>query len=284
MQIEFLIDDLKAEKIGNRLFTDFYGHKGFFKETYLPEYILPSKIVKGSKEHALFLTYVMSINYMTDSAQLWKKAKAAYSLFPERFMPEKILKSSPQTVETFVKYLGSRQQVNAAKTWIRISKILVDNYGGDPRNITKEPSKIQEIQRRLRLFPGLRGEKLSNYYIRLMGETGLLKVKNLNQLSIPIDRQLARFTVYSGILKLLNRSFSGDIYEEPFRELIEEVWKNAAKPLGTASWKLHDPIWIVESTLCEDKKCKLCPVDDQCEKKRQGIVFKENTVFWRRTR
>lgn len=280
---EFQIDDQKAEKIASRLNREFYQHKGIFKDCYPPELSLPTKITQGSREHALFLTYVISINYMTDSAQLWKKSKGAYALFPERFLPEKILKSSPQTIETFIKFLGARQTATAAKTWIQISKILVDNYEGDPRNITKEPLRIQDIQKRLKLFPYLRGTKLSNYYIRVMGETGLLKIKNLNQLNIPIDRQIAQFTVYSGVLKLQSKNFAGNANEDPLKDLIEEAWRNAAKTLGIAPWKLADPISIIESTLCNTKKCKQCPVDDHCEKKRKGIAFKENILFWKGT-
>jgi len=284
VQIEFFIDELKAEKIANKLLTEFYNHKGIFESCSPPEYVLPRKMTEGSREHALFLTYVISINYMTDSAQLWKKSRGAYALFPERFTPEKILKSSSQTVETFVKYLGARNYVNAAKTWIKISKMLAENYHGDPRNITKETLKITDIQKRLKLFPCLRGSKLSNFYIRVMGETGLFKIKNLSQLNIPVDKQVARFTICSGVLKLVSKHFVGCAHEEPLRELLEEVWRNAAKTLGSAPWKLHEPIRIIESTMCDHKKCKQCPVEDHCEKKKQGIATKENTIFWRKTR
>ncbi len=284
IQIEFLIDDLKAESIASKLVAEFENRKGIFQNSHLPEYILPRKMVEGSRDHALFLTYVMSINYMTGSEQLWKKSRAAYTLFPERFRPEKILKSNPSTVETFLKYLGATQYVIGAKTWIKISKILVDNYENDPRNITKETLRIQDIQHRLKPFPYLRGEKLSNHYIRVMGEAGLFKIKNPNQLNIPIDRQIARFTIYTGILKLLSKRFAASVNEDPFKELLEEVWKNAVKPKAAAPWKLHAPICTIESKLCAGKTCKNCIVDHYCEKKRKGIIFKEDAIFWSMTR
>jgi len=284
VQIEFVIDDLRAEKIANRLYNEFYGRKGIFKECIPPEYVLPSRMREGSREHALFLTYVISINYMIDSAQLWKKARGAYALFPDRFTPERILKSGPKNMETFVKFLGARNSATAAKTWMKISEILVNNYQGDPRNITKEPLRVQDIQGRLKAFPYLKGSKLSSYYIRVMGESGLFKIKNLNQLNIPVDRQVACFTINSGVLDMAGKHFAGFANEEPLKGIVEEVWRNAAKSLGIAPWKLHEPISLVESSLCGNRKCKQCPVEDHCEKKRQGITFRENVLFWRKMR
>jgi len=46
------------------------------------------------------------------------------------------------------------------------------------------------------------GSKLANFYIRAMGETELFKVKDLNELDVPVDKQIARFTIYRGVLKL----------------------------------------------------------------------------------
>jgi hypothetical protein len=64
---EFAIDYQKALKIAERLFDQFYKHNGFFAEYSMPEYILPRNLNEGTKEHALFLTYVISIDYMTDA-------------------------------------------------------------------------------------------------------------------------------------------------------------------------------------------------------------------------
>jgi len=279
-EVEFAIDDGKALKIAERLLDQFYNRKGFFKDYTMPEYVLPRNLKEGTREHALFLTYVISIDYMTDAVKLWKKSRGAYELYPEKFTPKEILKVSPRTTETFVKKLGARFYSNAAKTWFKISKVLSNKYSGDPRNITKEPLEINEIKRRLQDFPYLRGNKLSNFYIRAMGETGLFKVKNIDELDIPVDKQVARFTMYTGVLKLLSQQFVGCAQENPSRNLIEEAWRNAARKLGTSPWKLDEPIWTIGSKLCSGRKCGKCPIEDLCDKTK-GITFKENTVVWR---
>ena len=280
-KVEFFQDIDRATDIARILYDQFYNQKGIFKEYSMPEYVLPRNLKEGSKEHALFLTYVISIDYMTDAEKLWRKSRGAYELYPERFIPREILKVSPRTVETSVKKLGARFYSSAAKTWIKISRLLLDKYGGDPRNITSQRSTIDEIKQRIDEFPYLRGPKLTNFYIRAMGETGLFKVENLDELDIPVDKQVARFTIYTGVLKLLSEQFVGCAQENPLRNLIEEAWRLAAKTLGTAPWKLDEPMWTIGSKLCSGRKCRKCPVEDLCDKTK-GITFKENTVIWKK--
>ncbi len=280
-ETEFAIDNLKAVKIAGKLQDLFYNRRGFFKDYSMPEYILPRNLKDGSKEHALYLTYVISIDYMTDAEKLWKKSRGAYELHSERFQPKKILSLSPNSVQSFVKSLGARFSPSAAKTWIKISKLLVDKYDGDPRNITTKPLIVNQIKAKLQDFPHLRGPKLSNFYLRAMGEKGLFKVADLNQLDIPVDKQVARFTIYTGVLQLQTEQFVGCAQDEPLRSLIEEAWRHAAQALNVAPWKLDEPIWTIGSKLCSGRKCGECPVEEFCDKTK-GIRFDENTVTWKK--
>lgn len=82
--VDFAINDEKAVRIAERLLDFFYGHKGFFEGYSMPEYILPRNLDKGSREHALYLTYVISIDYMTDAEKLWRNSRGAYEVYPAR--------------------------------------------------------------------------------------------------------------------------------------------------------------------------------------------------------
>ena len=277
--IKFEIDEEKAVKIAKILHEQFENRKGIFSDYSMPEYIYPRNLVPGSKEHALYFTYIISIDYMTDAEKLWKKARGAYELYPKRFTPKKILQFSDNTVKTFVRRLGARFAPEAAKTWKKISKILLEKYDGDPRNITPQPLTVNEIKAKLQEFPYLRGNKLSNFYIRAMGETGLFKVKNLHELDIPVDKQVARFTFYTGVVKIKAQKYQGCVNDDPIKSLIEEAWRKAAKKLGIPPWKLDEPIWTIGSKLCTKRKCKQCPIENLCNKTK-GIKFKENTIIW----
>jgi hypothetical protein len=166
--VEFKIDESKAVKIAEKLLDLFYNRRGFFKDYSMPEYILPRNLAKGGRGHALYLTYVISIDYMIDAEKLWRNSRGAYELYPERFKPEIIVKMGDRTLRAFVRRLGARFSTTGVSTWKRISTILLNKYDGDPRNITRESLKIKEIKKRLNEFPYLRGNKLSNFYIRAM--------------------------------------------------------------------------------------------------------------------
>ena len=97
-----------------------------------------------------------------------------------------------------------------------------------------------------------------------------------------MDKQVVRFTIYTGVLKLLSEQFIGCVHEDPVRSLVEEAWRNAAKKLNVAPWKLDEPIWTIGSKLCSGRKCGKCPVEDSCAKTRR-ITFKENTVVWKQS-
>jgi hypothetical protein len=67
VRIQFRVDEEKAVRIAERLLDQFYGGKGFFEGYSMPEYVLPRNLQRGSREHALYLTYVISVDYMTDA-------------------------------------------------------------------------------------------------------------------------------------------------------------------------------------------------------------------------
>jgi len=280
-QRKFFADEEKAVAIARRLYDDFYGQKGFFEGYRMPEYILPDNLVEGSKEHALYLTYVISIDYMTDAVKLWHNARGAYRIYPERFDPEAILTLGDRTLTSFLRGLGARYPEAGMKAWRKISRILIEKYDGDPRNITSKPKTVQQLKLELRQFPYLRGNKLSNFYLRTMGEKGLLKISDFSELDIPVDIQVARFTLYTGVLKILSESFEGCVHKDPLRSLIEDAWRNAAKKINIYPCKLDEPIWTVGSKLCSKRLCGDCPVKDSCDKVK-GIRFKEAIMTWER--
>jgi len=191
VSIEFEANDIKALNIADRLFDQFYSQKGFFKGYTMPEYVLPTGMSKESREHALYLTYVISIDYMTDARKLWANARGAFNLYPERFQPSTILNLADRTLIAFLRNLGARYPKSGAAAWKKISALLNEKYDGDPRNLTDTPLTINELRNRIDEFPNLRGPKLFNFYLRAMGENELLKISNFNELDIPVDAQVA---------------------------------------------------------------------------------------------
>lgn len=240
----------KAKEIGKILHDLFETRTGFFKGYVMPEYILPENIEGQSLEHALFLTFVISIDYQTDAVKLWQNARRICSESPEYFNPKNVVAMDLEALSSIVKDLGARYPNNSAKAWKGISRILLEKYDGDPRNITPEPLTVIHVKRLIQRFPHLRGKKLSNFYLRVLGEKGLFKIKNLNELDIPVDVQVTRFTFLTGCLKLTKRLEMACIHEPPVQHAIENVWRNVAENLDITPWQLDEPIWTIGSKLC----------------------------------
>lgn len=246
----------------------------------MPEYIIPETLKHGSREHALYLTYIISIDYMVNAVILWKNAREEYHVNPENYQPDTILSKGDQSLANIVKRVGARFPNNGAKTWRKISKILNEKYSGDPCILTKQPQTITEIKAKLDEFPYLRGDKLSNFYLRVMGEKELLKITDFAELDIPVDIQVARFTIYTGVLSLGDGVLRGCVHEKPLRPLIEEAWRDAAKSIDTYPWKLDEPIWTIGSKLCSKKKCSKFPVNGLCDQ-RFDVTFKASNAIWK---
>lgn len=148
------------------------------------------------------MTYIISIDYQTDAVKLWRNARYTYLRNPEYFDPKNLVDMNLETLSHILRELGARYPTNGARAWKKISTILLKKYAGDPRKITPQPLAVYEVKRLIDSFPNLRGKKLSNFYIRAMGEKDLFKINNLNDLDIPVDVQVARFTFYTGCLQL----------------------------------------------------------------------------------
>jgi len=258
----FQVDVDKARTIATRVYSMFQKREGFYSKVTMPEWILPPGIIEGSKEHALYLTYVISVDYMVNAEKLWQNAREKYSFNPDFFNPNFLLKAEKPLLRAILKDLGVRFINNGVKTWKEISKILVEEFNGDPRNLTPIEMTVGEVKKLLEKFPSLRGYKLSNFYIRAMTEKGLIKVRDPENLEIPVDLQVARFTIYSGVLELESGSFDGCIYE--LRRVIEITWRKACENTNIKPYELDEPIWQIGSKLCSKKKCNLCPINDKC--------------------
>lgn len=187
-------------------------------------------------------------------------------------------------MQAFLKDLGARFESRAAETWKEISKVLSKEYNGDPRNLTKQPSTVEEIKEKLEKFRGLRGPKLSNFYIRVMAEYELFKIKDLDKLDVAVDIQVARFTIYTGVLKLASGEFRGCPTSPPLRTEIQKAWREAAQIMPP--WKLDERMWAIGSKLCTDKKCEECPIgkEELCDKAWNHVEeLRSEELIWNPT-
>ena len=269
-----------ATEIGKVLHEQFSTKTGYFEGHVMPEYIMPD-IEPGSREMALYYTYVLAVDYQTDAHRLWRRSRTQYDAHPEMFEPEVILDTPDDQLRAFVQSIGARFPKNGAKAWKTISRILIDKYDGDPRNLTRNPITTKELERRLDQFPYIRGKKIGALFQRVMGDLGLLQISDLDKVDVAVDLQVSRFTFYTGVLKPIG-NVSGSVQQPPIRPAIEGVWRQAANNIGIAPWKLDEPIWVIASNQCTGMICGPCPVRGLCERNFH-IEVQGNQVICRKS-
>ena len=253
-----------ATEIGSILHEQFSTKTGYFEGHIMPEYIMPD-IEQGSRELALYYTYVLALDYQTDAHKLWRNSRNQYESHPEMFDPDMIMGTPDERLRNFVRRLGARFPNNGANAWKTISRILLNRYDGDPRNLTKTPITTKDLERRLDKFPYIRGKKIGTLFRRVMGDLGLLQISDLDRVDVAVDLQVSRFTFYTGALRPIGK-LSGSVQQPPIRPAIEEIWRQAASNIGTAPWKLDQPIWVIASNQCTRRMCGPCPVKGLCER------------------
>ncbi|WP_041430346.1 hypothetical protein [Thermodesulfobacterium geofontis] len=88
-----------------KLLYETYTKTGIFGKKEMPEDILPKGMTKGSREHVLFITFTVSIDYQRKADELWESARRTYEDPETRYLfyPEKVYESSFEKIKDDIK-------------------------------------------------------------------------------------------------------------------------------------------------------------------------------------
>ncbi|MEM0024778.1 MAG: hypothetical protein QXV98_03630 [Thermofilaceae archaeon] len=293
MSIELKEQTERAKDVAVRLFEEFTRGNGIFGRRHedMPEATLPRRALghsiievdRGSREHLLFITLTVALDYRRDSDKLWAAARRTFEDERTRwlFFPEEVVKRERREVEEAMKTYGIYIQKNDVDAWIRISHGLFTFYGSDPLNIVKECDfDAQEVFNKKRdqtfkkNFPYLTGDKIFALWIRMLYDVAGIQLKNLDKVPIPVDVHVARATFTTGGL---TGKYEGMLSNVAHR--IDKVWENAVKlarhPELTFRLQLDEPLWLLSRHGCSFRRDSVChkrgecPVRDFCVK---GVV------------
>lgn len=265
----------RARKIGKILLRNFNSEKGIFGHRNIPGDEKPESVKRGSYEHRMFVTMIVSIDYMRDANQLWEAGKKTFEdeSLKWLFYPIEIIKrNNNEVIEAMQKYkLSKKIKRDAVKIWIPIAESFYRLFDSDPLKLIKLCSyDAYEVYNKMRFdyrkqFPYLSGEKILPLWIYFMHELVDIKMKNINKVPIPVDVHIARATLTTGCL---TGNYKGSIPE--IREVIDKVWRKTCK--GTRHYRLQFdfPLWNLSKYGCSyrindscDKK-DMCPVSEFC--------------------
>jgi len=219
-----IVDPTRARDLAKSLYRAYLPDgEGIFGVHEMPEDIIPAGMKIGSREHILFLTFTISINYIRDADILWKAAGKAWAEKSTRYLfdPEKITGSPLAKVISDLRSTGiSLRKDRDGQAWFTIAKVLASKWQSDPKNfLTSCDYQGSTILYHLEKdwheddhgnpepdFPLLKGPKIASLWIRALRDNAGLKFNGLSDVPIPVDVHVLRSTLCTGVLYEIGRA------------------------------------------------------------------------------
>jgi len=196
---------------------------------------------RGSRENYLYFTLSPALNFQRNSPALWQSALDTYADVDTSFVffPEDVVGRGPNaTGSALLKHRLAIQTSRHPKIWYGLCETLNRAFSNDPREVLA--SANHDVERIVRLvqadrreeFPGLRGPKLSNYWLFILSQFTDAPLRNLAALSIIPDTHVIQATTYLG----LTAHDSSPI-------VVERVWRETLLRLGLSPVVMHSALW-----------------------------------------
>ncbi len=172
-------------------------HTGVFLEHKNAEDLAPNT---DDASKALFIFYVIQLDYATKSQNLYHGAKNLFLDKLDFFSPKCILGMSDTDLsKTITEYLHPRY-INEAVYRYRVnSETLQKYFNSDPREIFNKARSIKEVELNVRKFRGF-GPKIGNFFIRTMINTFTYEYEDIESMLPPVDIHDVRIAYIMGFI------------------------------------------------------------------------------------
>jgi hypothetical protein len=269
------LDPERGKEVAKLLY-EAYTKTGIFGKKEMPEDILPKGMIKGSREHVLFITFTVSIDYQRKADELWESARRTYKDPETRYLfyPEKVYETFFEKIKDDLKKHNLASKVNKdAQAWKTLGTTFWEKWKGDPLNFIKDCNYDAElIWRRLqnkkenKNYPNLKGPKIGPLWIRMLKDNIGLELKNLDKIPIPVDIHVIRATLATGVIR-----GKFETKKHKLTKYIREVWFESFKKLHNEGIDLiplnmDKPLWYLSKNGCyrRDKITGDCPYYSEC--------------------
>lgn len=273
------IDLERGKHVARILFDKFNSEEGIFGHNVMPEDMLWDsdfsgiKVERGSYNHLMFITMVVSIDYMRNADNLWKAGRETMEDPGTKwlFSPEKVKDRPIEEIISAMKIHKLSQRHNKdSDIWKKVSISFATHYESDPRNLIEECGRdaFQLYERKYDMrfkkkFPSLSGNKIFPLWIRMLHDNVGINLKNLDKIPIPVDIHIARATFTTGCLI---GEYEGNISN--VTPDINETWKRIVTHLNQLKLKyplqMDEALWHLSKYGCTSRKGDSCPRRIQC--------------------
>lgn len=238
------------------------------QQRYIPKGIHP-----GSREHVVWLFFVVIMNVRSKSSFIFHRATILYERHPELFT-EEVVRRSPEEIATILRQVSGFAYPNQwGRRWIHSAKTLFGEYGGNPLLIFKDAPTVEQFLKKKReskrAWLNGYGHKIYSLFSLFCEELGLIPH---TEGAIPVDEHLQRICLTTGVLECFAEEgesppdvIRADLIASFLRhELSEFSYSNGL----SINDKAH-ALWFLGSQGCSNcsrlKTLELiCPVHDLC--------------------
>jgi len=278
--IKGFIDTDRARNVFEPM-LDLY-HKGQYPydrpDVDLPQNLVPKKIASNELFFALFLFYaclymrgtVVSSDAFKQLIRLWKNERWLFD-------PKQVVRSNPWEIGLILfNYIPWRFD-QIGQFWFNNSKVLLEDWDGDPRNIFADTVDEQVLYDRIIGRNGHRGfmgfkMKMSSMLSYFLSATGLIPH---NDLSAPVDFHHLRIYLSAMMIVLLGTM---KIRFEAVEHLGIELAKWLQKEFALTAVEYGDVIWLWSLKLCRKAPYTKSRVTYMDVKMANGRVVKNKKV------
>lgn len=220
-----------------RVVNSYRHYKGVFADHKNAEDMVPSST---KEQKALFLFYVIQLDYAMKSQRLYEGARCLFLENPEFFMPRFILNLSEASLKNYLQdYLKPRYINEAVKRYQLNSQKLLNEYGGNPLAVFEEAVTAKEALKAVRDFRGF-GPKIGNFLVRTFINTFDLNYPDIEEILPPVDVHDVRIAFLMGFIE-------SDKMSAKNIKRTKGLWSAACKECGE-SWLVFDKaFWLLGS-------------------------------------
>jgi len=222
-----------------KLITDAYtSQRGVFRSLVNAENLIPEEA--DSLEKAEFLFYVIQLDYAMQSRVLYKRAQDLWARAKHLFTAHYVCRLNKYALHMMIEgHLRPRYPNEAYLRWRNNSKILLNEYRADPRNIFAESTDALKIIEKIHRFRGF-GPKIGNFFFRAMVNTFNFPLENIEEVTPPVDIHDVRLTADWGLIP-------EPIMSQKRIKEVKQIWQNACKQCKISGLQVDRALWILGS-------------------------------------
>jgi hypothetical protein len=274
--LEFYASKRQAKKVFDAIIKRLSEKGPPYNTAHVPQAVLPSNMVHGSKEHAIFLFILcLWMRGGVESATATSFLKNMYEQRPDVFIPETYWNWGPDLTrkqvdrisEVLTEHrLGQRVEENALG-WVYNMRKLAQFWEGDPRKLMTDRPRFNVLARRIiGKTSGKQGqfinednpngfmffrEKMTAMIAYFLMDAGLVP---MFYAPVPVDFHVLRLLVSNQVIRVrgkdVKETVGVDFMRNVTQRLAREMTEWYCREYQVSPVALCDALWLLSGTLC----------------------------------